>query len=90
MVNLLLTFHFIGMNDAYFNSQCLSCEKRVFSETLSPKDHGQVSFDKNVYKYAVLVSFTATPPAITTATKNGLQIYSTSSIKRKGFATKLR
>ena len=28
---------FIGMNGAYFNSQCLSNAKRFFSEMLSPK-----------------------------------------------------
>ena len=37
---------FIFMNDKYFNSQCLSNEKRLYSKTLSPKNHGHVSFDK--------------------------------------------
>ena len=32
---------FIGMNDADFNAQCLSNAKILFSETLSPKKHGQ-------------------------------------------------
>ena len=52
-----------------------------FPETLSPKNHGQVSFDKRGYLDAVLVSFTATPPEINTPTF---------SSKRKGFAIKLR
>ena len=40
---------FIGMNDAYFNSQCLYNAKRLLSEILSSKKHGKVSFDKKVY-----------------------------------------
>ena len=62
---------FIGMNDEDFNLQCLSNAKRLFSETLSQKNHGQASFDKQVYQYAVLVSFTETPPTITTGTHTG-------------------
>ena len=43
-----ISYHcsFIGINDADFNSQCLSNAKRLYSETLSPKKHGQLSFDK--------------------------------------------
>ena len=50
------------MNDADFNSQFLSNAKSLFFETLSPKNHGQVSFDKKDYHDSVLASFTATPP----------------------------
>ena len=46
---------FIGLNDAEFYSQCLSNAKHLFSETLSPKNHGQVSFDKKGDQDAVLV-----------------------------------
>ena len=35
---------FIGINDAYFHPQYLSRSKSLFSETLSPTHHGQVSF----------------------------------------------
>ena len=31
---------FIGLNDADFNSQCLSNAELLFYETLSPKNHG--------------------------------------------------
>ena len=44
----------IGLNDADFNSYWLSNEKRLYSETLSPKNHGQVSFDKIGYQDEVL------------------------------------
>ena len=62
------------MNETDFNSECLSNAKRLFYETLSPKNHGQVIFDKKGYQDAVLVSFTATSPAITTSTHTGKQI----------------
>ena len=68
-------YSFIGLNDAYFNSRCFSNAIFLFSETLPPKHHGQVSFDKKGYQDAVLVSFTATPPNITTAINNGEQIH---------------
>ena len=57
---------FIVMNDADFNSWYLSNAKHLFSKTLSPKNHGEVSFDKKGYQDAVLVSFTEIPPTITT------------------------
>ena len=53
---------FICLSDANFNSRCLSNAKSLFSETLSPKQHGQVSFDKKGYQDAVLVSLNETPP----------------------------
>ena len=62
---------FTGLNYADFNSQCLSNAKRLFSETLSPKHYGQVTFCKKCYQDAVQVSFTATPPNIITATHTG-------------------
>ena len=73
------------MNDEDFNSQCLFNAKNLFSETLSPKKYGQISFDKKGYQYAVLVSFNKTPPDFSTATKTGEQISSASSSNRKGF-----
>ena len=57
---------------------------------MKPKKHGQVGFDKKCYQDAVLVSFTATPPDITTVTHTGERIYSPSSSKSKGYPTKLR
>ena len=72
-----------------FNSQSLSNVKRLLYETSSPKKHGQVSFDKKGYQDAVLFSFTATPPTITTVIHTGEQISSPFSSKRKGFDTKL-
>ena len=68
---LAAQFSFIGLNDANFNSQCLSNAKCLFYETLSPKKHGKVIFDKKGYQYAVLFSFTAITPVITTATHRG-------------------
>ena len=62
---------FIGLNDAQFNLQCLSNVKCLFYETLSPKNHGRVSFDNKCYQDAVLVAFTATPSDATTATYTG-------------------
>ena len=60
------------------------------SETLSPKGHGKVSFDKKGYHYAVIVSFTETPPVIAKATHIGGGLSSPSLSKRKGFAPNLR
>ena len=77
------------MNDSDLNSQCLSNSKCYFSETLSPKHHGQVSFDKKGYQDSVLASFTTTPHAITTANNAREQIYPSSSISRKGFTATL-
>ena len=37
---------FIGLNDADFNSWCLSNANNLFSKILSPKKHSQVNFDK--------------------------------------------
>ena len=55
---------------------------------LSPKNHGQVIFDKKGYHDAVLVSFTETPPNITTTIHTREQTPSTSSSRRKDFPTK--
>ena len=49
----------IGLKYAEFHLKCISNEKRLFSEIVPPKKH------------ALLVSFTATLPAITTATHTG-------------------
>ena len=76
---------FIGLNYSDFNSQCLSNVKHSFSEMLSPKNHSQVSFDKKGYQDTVLVSFTATTPAITTNIHNGKHISFPSSMNRKDF-----
>ena len=65
---------FIGRKNADFNFQLLSNVKYLFSEKLSPKEHSQVIFDKKGYQDAVLVSFTVTPPAITTAFQTGEHI----------------
>ena len=81
---------FISLNNAYFNSQCLSNVKRLFSARLSQKKHDQLRFDRKFYQDEVLVSFTATLPNITTDIRTGKQIYSTSLSKRKGFSTKTR
>ena len=78
-------YSFIDMNGANFNLQCLSNANILFYEILSPKHHGQVSFDKKGYQDTVLVSFTATRPDITTATHAAGKIYYTSSIKRFGW-----
>ena len=63
--------------------------KKIFSETVSSKNHGQVSFNKKIYYDAILVLFTATPYFITTSTNTGEKIFSPSSNMRKVFATKL-
>ena len=47
-LNISAKYSFIGLNVAGFNLQCLSNSKRLFSETLSPKNNGQVSFDKKL------------------------------------------
>ena len=54
------------------------------------KKKGQVCLDRKVYQDALIVSFTATPPAITTSTNTGEQISSLSSKIQMGFAKKLR
>ena len=79
----------IVLNNADFNSKWLSNAKSLFSETLSPKKHDHVSFDKEGYHDAVLVLFTATPPNITTDIHTGEQISYPLSIKRKAFDAKL-
>ena len=73
-----------------FGSQCLSNAKHLFSETLSPKNHSQVSFDKQGYQYEVLVSFNSTPHNMTAATHTGYQISLPWSIERNVFARQLR
>ena len=80
---------FIGLNGADFNSWCLSNAKHIFYELSSTKNHGQLSFYKEGYQDAVLVSFTATTPNSTTSIHTGEQISSTLSIKRKSFSTEL-
>ena len=54
-----------------FNFQCTSNAMHLFSETVSPKNHGQVCLYIKGYKDKLLVSFTATTPSITTATHTG-------------------
>ena len=66
---------FIGLKYSDLDPQCLFNTKHLFPEMLSPKHHGQVSFDKKGYQDAVIVSFTAKPPTITTAIHTGEQIY---------------
>ena len=73
-----------------FNLQCISNEKCLFSETLSPKNHGRVSFDKKGHHDEILASFSVTTTAITTPNHTGERIYSTSSNTRKCFSIKLR
>ena len=80
---------FIGTNNADFNLHSLSNPRRLFSETISPKNHCQVSYDKIGYQDSALVSFTEILPEITTDNNTREWIYSPSSIKEKGFATKL-
>ena len=65
---------FIGLNDEDFISQCLFNANCLSSEMLSPKKYGQVIFDKKGYQDAILVSFTATTPTITTDTYTVEQI----------------
>ena len=65
-------------------------QKLYFLKLYHQNNHGQGSFDKKNYQDAVLVSFTETPPTITTSNNTGKKISSTFSSKRKGFATKLR
>ena len=77
------------MNGVYFNPKCLSNENILLSQTLSPKKHRQVIFDKIGYQYKVLVSITATSPNITTATHIWGETYSLLCSNRKCFATKL-
>ena len=83
-------FSFIGLDDKYFNLQCISNGKCLFSETLSPKNIGQVSFDKRIFQDPVLVLFSAKPPVITTYSNTGGKILYPSSSKRKDSTTKLR
>ena len=45
--------------------------KTFFSKTVLPKNHGQVFMDRKGYQDALIVSFTANTPAITTATHTG-------------------
>ena len=63
--------------------------KPLFAETLSPKNHVQVSFDNKCYQYAVQVSFTATLPTVTTHIHTGKKMSSLASSKKRRFATKL-
>ena len=62
---------FIGLKDEDFNSHCLSNGESLFYEMLSPKNHGQVSFDKKIYQNAVLFSCTESPLTIITANHTG-------------------
>ena len=78
----------IGLKDADFNSQFISNAKRLFSETLSPKNHGQVCLDRKGYQYELLVSFTLTTSAISAATHTDEQLSYMYSKLQKGFPTK--
>ena len=55
---------------------------------LSPKKHGQVSFNKKDYQDAVLVFKTATPHNTTTSTHTGGKKYSSSSNKKESCSQK--
>ena len=67
----------------------ISNTKRLFFETVSPKKHGKVYLNRKGYQDALFVSFTATPYNITTYMYTGVNLYSTSSNVRNGFATRL-
>ena len=54
----------------------ISNVKNIFSETVSPKQNGQIIFYKKVYQDELLVSFTETPPTVTTATHTGEEMSS--------------
>ena len=71
------------------NSFCLSNAKRLSSKTFSPKNHGQVNFNKKDYQDEFLVLLIEAPLGITTATPNGKQIYSPFSSKSNAFSKKL-
>ena len=67
---------FISLDDEDANLHCISNAKHLLSETVSPKNHGQVSLDKKGYQDALIFFSTANLPAITTYTRKGGQIYS--------------
>ena len=80
----------IGIKDADFNLQCISNAERLFSEMSSPKKHGQLCLYRNFYYDALLVSFTATTPVMTTDMNAGKKIYSQPSKLWEGFYTRLQ
>ena len=84
-MNLLITVYLLVSNILIFYLQCISSEKHLISETVSTKKHGQVYMYRKGYHDPLLVSFSETTHAITTATHTGEQIYSPSSKIRKDF-----
>ena len=78
----------IGTKDADFNSQCIYNAKRLFYETVSPKNHDRLCLVWKDYQDALLVWSNETPPAIDTDTHAGEK--STSSTFSHGFVKKLR
>ena len=60
-----------------------------FLKRYHQNNHGQVSSDKKNYQDTFLLSFTETPPAITTATHTGGLISALSSSNIEYFAKKL-
>ena len=69
-VNLLLTVHLLVLNMLVLICSVYPMQKQ-FSERVSPKLFGQHFMDKKWYQDALLVSFTANPPIITTANHTG-------------------
>ena len=61
----------IGTKNADFYLQCISNAKKLFYETAPPKNHDQLCLEIKGYQDALIVSFTANTPAITTATHTG-------------------
>ena len=78
------------MKDSGFNFKGITNAKCLFSETVSPKNHGQVCLDGKVYQDTLLVSFNSTSSEINTSTHTGEQISSLPQNVRNIFPTKLR
>ena len=87
-MNLLLTFHLLVWIIHILIRGIYPMRNVYFMKACHQKSRSSKVWKKS-YHDAVLVSFTATPPVITTATNTGEQISSTFSSKSKGFTTKL-
>ena len=83
-------FYSIGLKDSDFHLNYISNSKHLFSEAISPKNHGQLCLDIKRYQDVILVSFTATTPTTTTETHTVEQIFPPFSKLQNYFATKLR
>ena len=70
-VNFLLTVHLLVLMMHILICSIYSMRNVYFMKRYHQKKHVQVSFHKKVYQDAVLVSFTETPPDITTSTHTG-------------------